>query len=181
MPNWCENDLSISGPRESLEKIAALVKTEDEEFDFNTIIPEPAELQDICSGFATIDGKQFSNWRVIDGEKVGVTDEEKAELIEKYGSSNLYDWHCENWDTKWGACEASFNDNGDSLFISFDTAWSPPNSIIDKLIRMFPECSFVHEYFEGGCCFQGGRLHNEGDDPDNDRSWEGEYCGPRGG
>ena len=39
MPNWCECDLYISGPKEELEKFLETVKSEESVFDFNRVIP----------------------------------------------------------------------------------------------------------------------------------------------
>lgn len=44
MPNWCENRLSVSGPKETIAKIIAATKLNVGEFDFNGIVPMPPEL-----------------------------------------------------------------------------------------------------------------------------------------
>jgi len=41
MPNWCENDLKITGTREEVEAFLAFAKGEDSDFDFRRFIPEP--------------------------------------------------------------------------------------------------------------------------------------------
>ena len=49
---------------------------------------------------------------------------------------NWYDWCCENWGTKWNACDVVFNDysidndHKPSIDYSFQTAWSPPETIM---------------------------------------------------
>ena len=51
MPNWCENDLAVEGPKEVIEEFLKFAVGEnpldDEEspFDFNRFIPYPAEFQ----------------------------------------------------------------------------------------------------------------------------------------
>lgn len=50
----------------------------------------------------------------------------------KYGYPNWYEWSCEQWGTKWNASETYVNENG---VITFDTAWSCPLGIIDKLSK----------------------------------------------
>src|SRR5262245_7680456 len=50
MPNWCECDLYIEGPREKVEAFLAAVKTEETLFDFDRIVPLPPELSAVESG-----------------------------------------------------------------------------------------------------------------------------------
>jgi hypothetical protein len=47
MPNWCECDLYISGPKEELEKFLETVKSEESVFDFNRVIPYPEHFQEL--------------------------------------------------------------------------------------------------------------------------------------
>jgi len=39
MPNWCKNEIEITGNKEGLVKLADFVKGEKSDFDFNKIIP----------------------------------------------------------------------------------------------------------------------------------------------
>lgn len=45
MPNWVQNDISLSGEEEDIKKVLELVKSEESDFDFNKIIPMPKELE----------------------------------------------------------------------------------------------------------------------------------------
>ena len=53
-----------------------------------------------------------------------------------YGSMNWYDWCCENWDTKWNACDTDANDPQN---IHFNTAWNVPMPILRKLCEAYPD------------------------------------------
>ena len=46
MPNYCDNSLSIEGPHDTLRKIHDLVRGEENPFDFEKIIPMPADVED---------------------------------------------------------------------------------------------------------------------------------------
>ena len=47
--------------------------------------------------------------------------------LEKYGFQDWYNWSIHNWGTKWDACNSHIeSDDEDYIFITFDTAWSPP-------------------------------------------------------
>ena len=64
------------------------------------------------------------------------------ENIEKYGHKDWYSWSIANWGTKWNAYEIS--DEGDS--IRFDTAWSTPAPVVEKLSEMFPTITIKLEF-----------------------------------
>lgn len=62
--------------------------------------------------------------------------------IEKYGHKDWYSWSIANWGTKWNAYEISKDENS----ISFDTAWSTPAPIVEKLSEMFPTVTIILEF-----------------------------------
>lgn len=59
------------------------------------------------------------------------------------GSDAEYDWHCNHWGTKWNAYNQSVESN---TSISFDTAWSIPEPILQKLTVI---CNEHNVWFEG--------------------------------
>lgn len=65
----------------------------------------------------------------------------------KYGAKDWYDWSCQNWGTKWNACDTQINDLY-TADIYFNTAWSPIPELIAKLAEQHPECDFKYEYAE---------------------------------
>jgi hypothetical protein len=82
-------------------------------FDFNKIIPMP---DDIFRG------------------NLG------AEEREKYGNKNWYDWSCDNWGTKWPACDAEITEETDTeIHYRFLTAWDAPRPIVDALRKKMSE------------------------------------------
>tara|TARA_Y100001951_G_C11247103_1_gene244035 strand:+ start:91 stop:723 length:633 start_codon:yes stop_codon:yes gene_type:complete len=143
MPNWCWNHLEVTGDeiqlREFVEKSTINIEKNDE-FTFNGTYPMPEDLN-ITKGTQTQDEK------------------EQAILNKaKYGYTDWYDWRCEEWGTKWDACEAHVDHNDIDYFaVSFETAWSPPIAWIDNIMKDFPDLCFTLEYEEPGMCF-GGRL-----------------------
>ena len=67
-----------------------------------------------------------------------------------------YNWCVDNWGTKWDACDPYLEDGGgQDILYSFNTAWSPPTPVVEKMIKMYPELSFKMYYEEPGCDFQG--------------------------
>jgi hypothetical protein len=82
MPNWCENDLVVKGKSKALDEFAKFVEGPNGAFDFEKIIPMPEVFKGVTTGFNTIDGKLYENWRE-DG--TGVEEEELARWREEYG------------------------------------------------------------------------------------------------
>ncbi|GAB1469405.1 hypothetical protein MASR2M66_02810 [Chloroflexota bacterium] len=63
-------------------------------------------------------------------------------------------------------------------FMEFDTAWSPPIPVIEKLASMFSDHAFELKYFEGGMGFSGHARWSEGVEQFHHQY---DYDGPRGG
>ena len=64
-------------------------------------------------------------------------------------SQPWYDWNISNWGTKWNAINSHLERMGEDVAIyNFDTAWSPPMPVIDKLRKLFPTMGFFYRYEE---------------------------------
>src|SRR6056300_1253603 len=74
-------------------------------------------------------------------------------------TSGWYDWRLEHWGTKWDIYNATCDRmDANTLVLSFDTAWSPPIPVFDKLVDMGFEVSaryldegwmYIGEYIDG--------------------------------
>ena len=78
---------------------------------------------------------------------------------ELYGENNWYDWSLNNWGTKENSKYAEVHDT----VIQFSTAWSPCDSVISTLAKMFPEMRFKYSFYETGMCFCGKRVYENGE------------------
>lgn len=150
------------------------------QFDFNTIIPMPEILRDSESSslvddglavlgrddIATLDTMLGYPWvkqkgitdaaelgRHIYESNPGCIDAARAAIkcYEETGHSDWYSWSVANWGTKWGAYSfAVLNTAPGRLEFRFDTAWSTPEPIFEKLAGMYPELAFdVYAFDEG--------------------------------
>jgi len=149
MPNWCDNQITITGPNKVIDKIEKIVNEEKGAgglLDF--FHPMPKELRD-----TTADGS------------------EDKKLIEKYGYSDWYGWACDNWGTKWDLNEfygvdrqylTEQNEGESTISFSFSSAWSPPIGAYEYFLAKNEECSLKAYYYEGGCDFMG--CWDNGDD-----------------
>lgn len=60
---------------------------------------------------------------------------------EKYGAATWYGWSIRNWGTKWNAGKTVILDRDT---IQFDTAWSNPAPIVQKLGELYPALRIEH-------------------------------------
>jgi hypothetical protein len=89
--------------------------------------------------------------------------------IQKYGAPTWYEWSINNWGTKWNACGYyTDTDYSESDKLCFETAWSAPHPILEKLSEMYPEIRFEHEWADedlgnncGRCVYLGGETIEE--------------------
>jgi hypothetical protein len=160
-------------------------KSEDEGalIDFNKIIPIPEDLHiesssTVDNGMAVLIFRETGasleltsmlSWPWVKAEGISsvkalaeyLLKEKRANLIlgqkaldniKKYGHKDWYSWSTAKWGTKWNAysqVEVSFDE------IIFDTAWSTPFPVIQKLSKMFPKVkiflSYADEDFGHNC------------------------------
>ena len=140
MPNWCMNKIKASGRDSRIQEFFDFVneeidETENCKFSFNKIIPMPKELL----------------------ENPYPSDQEKKDNFEKFGFESWYEWSCANWGTKWNASEIVINNEPDikNYEIIFNSAWSPPIPIFQRIMELYPELTFDIHYCEIGESFAG--------------------------
>ena len=143
MPNWCDNQVTITGPNSVIDKIEKIAKEEKGAGGLlNFFHPMPKELEDTTSPSSSAKKPQ--------------------PMIE--GFDNWYDWRCENWSTKWDVNEFYGVDRqGDTISFGFSSAWSPPIGAYEKFLDKNEDCSLKAYYYEGGCDFM-GEWDNGSDD-----------------
>jgi hypothetical protein len=94
-----------------------------------------------------------------------------------------YEWCVANWGTKWGAYDTYMANRSDGeAQIEFNSAWSPPSPVVEKLAELFPTLEIELAYEEPGCDFSGFEFYSHGlpsgqasggfdDYPISDHSW----------
>lgn len=170
MPNWVSNRVKMEG----IENLPLYMDTGEElVFDFNKLIPMPESLN-VTEGSIKEIAKECYRRRnkqkpeMEDGEyeqSLSLYEDESSEEAlaklgkkyitnkEKYGHETWYNWCCENWGTKWNACNlATYNTND----ISFETAWSYPAGIFNELGRRYPDRKIEIWYADEGDLMDSG-------------------------
>jgi hypothetical protein len=155
MPNWCDNNLTITGDAEAIKRFVADITNEDESITIlKNLVPFPAELE----------GPEIT---ALGGEVVG-----------RAFTDDGYSWCLRNWGTKWGDCETEITVNDDYLVIRFQSAWSPALAGIERISRLFPTLTFQTDWVEEGLQSIGAASYQDGresiyDVPEADfPSWE---------
>ena len=147
MPNWCDNQITITGPNSVIDKIEKIVSDEkNPDGLLNFFHPMPKELDGTTSPSSSADKPQ--------------------PMVE--GFDCWYDWRVEKWGTKWDCNEFYGVDRqGDTISFGFSSAWSPPINAYEKFIISSSEkkqdVSIKAYYYEGGCDFM-GEWDNGSDD-----------------
>ena len=147
MPNWCDNQITITGPNSVIDKIEKIVSDEkDTDGLLNFFHPMPKELDGTTSPSSSADKPQ--------------------PMVE--GFDCWYDWRVEKWGTKWDCNEFYGVDRqGDTISFGFSSAWSPPIGAYETFIMNMSEqkqdVSVKAYYYEGGCDFM-GEWDNGSDD-----------------
>ena len=109
MPNWCYSTLEITGPKDEIKSIA------DTKIDFEKILPTPADLiPDTYDAFGMTEFQNQSNQAI-------------------YGCESWYEWHIQNWGTKWCAKITHMEQSDSTIRAEMQTAWSLPLELLKKL------------------------------------------------
>ena len=146
MPNYCNNNIVITGPNSVIDKIEKIANGDKGDL-LQYFYPMPEALKDTTAPLPK-----------------DATKEEKAkakETLKKYGYDNWYDWRVENWGTKWDIMEfyninrKEIGEDESEISLGFDTAWAPALGAYEKFIDENSNCSLKAYYYEPGCDFMG--------------------------
>jgi len=145
MPNWCNNQVEISGPKKVIDQIQKIVDENHIKDDNDPNIPEDQGLLD---------------WMVPMPKELRTTQAdgtERKDLLEKYGHSDWYGWANDNWGTKWDIHEfyGFTRKNESTIEFGFDTAWAPALNAFETWLAKNDDCSVKCTYYEPGCDFAG--------------------------
>lgn len=97
----------------------------------------------------------YENKGSIDGERQDLTFSSGVPLPKKNGELD-YDKRNVMWGTKWEPTDVYYEDKGDELHYSFETAWSPPIEWVENVSKYYPNLMFNLEYEEPGMGLYGG-------------------------
>ena len=142
MPNWCNNKVKVFGEPEQLAQVAKIFK--DEKSVFNNIIQSPdwKRLPNEKGEFPKLE--QHKN------PKTGEIMWETYNFPDGKNDDRWYHWCIDNWGTKWELSELDIEYDEEMLELTFSTAWSPPEGLMQELRDKYPDLSFTCFYDEPG-------------------------------
>jgi len=138
MPNWCENELTVSGDEATVQKFKKRVKAKDTALSLAKLFPEP------------------------DYSKVKVKPTFPSITKEVRKGQEWWDWRIQNWGTKWDVEAELVDDWGNGLAYQFDSAWSPPTKWLETISAKWPDLTFKLKYDEPGMGFAGVAVATAG-------------------
>ena len=133
MPNWCNNTITLTGPKEKITAIYAKAKKDD------ALLQQLKPMPDALEGTTSPAPKEGKVQPLVDG------------------FDNWYDWRVQNWGTKWDVDMEGLelSDDGTTITGWFDSAWAPPIHAYEYFLTDNEDCSINSYYYEGGMDFAG--------------------------
>ena len=135
------------------------------DFKFNKVIPRPKIFDHIISGSINIGKSNCSNWVDVGKGKNRISiPVDTSIVLEAYGYKDWYEWNNANWGTKWDIDEKelTMHHMDNIIWVSFDSAWSPPRFVIERLAELYPKTVITHYFEESGMDFAGTDFYEYG-------------------
>lgn len=166
MPNYCYNNLTITGDVKSMKELYDFIGPLNPNFTMNNILPMPKEIRNTQSP-VRFRAEGTKKVKSISGktEKVQINKYNQTEqefldhrnyLNNKYGYDNWYDWSLANWGCKWDIDNICIDLQSDEkLCVYYLTPWSPNYEFIKYLGSKFQKLRLKLEYYEPGLYFAG--------------------------
>lgn len=154
MPNWCENELTVSydetEAQDKLFEFIAKVEALENQSLLGSFVPMPEALTIVHKGHTTIDGTKVTHWAEDADNNPRLLTMKEQLAIRKTGYKDWYDWAIANWGTKWD-CQFKIKDSDEyGCVLTFETAWEPPTRWFEQLKEQWPDLSFSLFYKEEG-------------------------------
>jgi len=147
MPNWCHNSMTITGSVDEIvrfKQTCLLAHKDGPTLDFEAIKPMPGIFYDDPGQILFPDPDAPKNREQVETQKAF-----EAQALEATGSAHAYDWACAHWGTPGiPSFFHAWRDEPGRYECDFDTRWTPPLYIWEKLGEMFPALDFFVSAYE---------------------------------
>lgn len=124
MPNYCENELTVSGSNNDIDRF----------YQENKLSIEEAKE------FIEIDSEEDQELSFVKSAPIPAEQQNCSRQVEE-------------WGTKWDASEIHANKSETEIHYFFLTAWSPPVAWLEKASQKYLDLEFEMESKEMGCDF----------------------------
>ena len=147
MPNWCYNRVRIDADPDQVKKLKEIHDIFEKYDDpFNQILPIP--------DFKNIPNEKGELPKLRrELNKDGSVFYETYDFPDGKNDDRWYHWCIDNWGTKWepDILDVDGDQDSEMLEIVFNTAWSPPEGVVEKMREKYPKLTFQCFYDEPGC------------------------------
>lgn len=154
MPNWCNNNITIQGPTETIKQLWEDAQTGHR----YTVVEDDVEVEKVEFGLLEA--------------MAPIGDWEYGTAVETWGTK---------WDISDDGLEFTDNEDGTASITGwFDSAWAPPITAYNRFLDDMDNCSIDASYYEPGMDFGGfysdgneeqiDDLHSEYALPEDERS-----------
>lgn len=168
MPNYCDNNLTIKGARNEVEKFLIDFADSNGNFSMEQILPLPSNtIEDTYSWFKNNWG---TKWDLIDCTSTlsdFIIQEEKEDEEDDIDDLDIFINSVIEKDSLKRNLKQDNTPNYEAT-IHYFTAWSPNERFFELISTKYPNLEFILEYFEGGLGFigessfkNGARFENE--------------------
>ena len=178
MPNHCENQLYVSGPKPEIDHLKEFFRDAFAKRD-KAILTSFMPMPEVLEGTRSPDPnpqlakamRQNSDLMDISAEELEARIKEHEASVQKNqrakevtGYSNWYDWCNQHWGTKWGDYDAfNFEEDDFEFAYGYHTAWGPfGETFMAHISSMHPKLYFTFAYLEPGTDFMGVETWNDG-------------------
>jgi hypothetical protein len=125
MPNWCSNNVTITGDTEEVRAFVDRIQDN----------PGPDGLQ-LLQTFVPMPSKYVGT---VEGSPRQAADD----------GLTWWDWQIKNWGVKWGDTNLFIDDACDDyVILNFSTPWGPPVEGLLAISRLFPSLTIVDDWDE---------------------------------
>lgn len=82
--------------------------------------------------------------------------------LPKKQEANWYNWHIENWGTKWDVEAELIAESNEYITYEFMSAWSPPVIWLETISEQYPALDFTIKYDEPSMGYMGLATASQG-------------------
>lgn len=165
MPNHVAHRCFVRGDANEIERLRTLVLVEEDgktTFECDRVIPMPDAVKATMNGPPLGDPAKYEQYckqqeLLRQRCKEATSGDTWRDYLgqEQSGYESWFDWCCNKWGTKWGVYSYEEVDyDGKNWVFTFETAWSPPQPVIEKLFtELFPTITCGLVLFDEMWCY----------------------------
>lgn len=158
MPNWCDNTVRVRADAKTLTRIREAVK--------GTVFVRPWNDEDPSVPLPLRAEASLFSLHAVLPQPDGALEPDDPRRASTARTSKMDgdEWREQNWGTKWEEENVRMAERAGAVVYIFQTAWSPPVAVIQRLSEQFPTARISLSFAEplalgrGNLQFQGGVL-----------------------